>query len=145
MGDVDTLLALGITPGMIAPWGAQDVPGITGVGPWAEDALGPARPEILSGTASGITSDASEKIAGVNPTRIVAVNHSIDGDTAQLLQSIAPTTLKPDGATNWQIPWRDQVKQIAAGVDRADEADSLISEAEESFDSFQKKHPETAG
>ena len=54
LGDADTLLALGITPVTVAPWGAEGDGDPSGVGPWAEELLGEAKPEVIYNTATGL-------------------------------------------------------------------------------------------
>jgi len=51
LGDADTLLALGITPVAVAPWGAKGDTHPSGVGPWARDKLGDAEPATIYDTA----------------------------------------------------------------------------------------------
>ena len=77
LGDVDTVLALGETPVALAPWaGATDV-----VGPWAEDLLGDKKPTVIEDTSTGFDQQKIEAIAATDPTKIIAVNHAVDGET----------------------------------------------------------------
>ena len=109
LGDADTLLALGVTPSLVSPWGAQgDVPA-NGVGPWSQELIGDAKPDVVYDTATGFTSEVLEKISANDPSQIIAVNQAVDQQAKTALEDIAPTTLKPEGTENWLVPWRDQV------------------------------------
>ncbi|WP_018119369.1 ABC transporter substrate-binding protein [Corynebacterium mastitidis] len=145
LGDADTLLALGITPVAVAPFGPQGEVDPSGVGPWATDLLGDAEPTPIYNTSSGFSAEIIEQVTAANPTQIIAVNAAVDGQAREALNKIAPTTVKPEGATDWQIPWEDQVSTIARAVDRAEEGEELIEETERAFEEFQKSHPEAQG
>lgn len=145
LGDVDTLLALGITPVAIAPWGAEGDGSESGVGPWSEGLLGDAKPEKIFNTASGFTVDILEKVTATNPTQIIAVNQAVDAQAKASLEKIASTTVKPEGYQDWQIPWDKQVETISQAVGKEEEGDRLIKETEEKFAQFKKDHPELQG
>ena len=145
LGDADTLLALGIQPVLVAPWGAEGDVDASGVGPWATEKLGDNKPEVVYGTANGFTAEILEKISAADPDKIIAVNSAVDAQAKKALNDIATTTVKPDGATDWQIPWRDQVNQIAGAVDKQAEGDKLVKETQKAFDDFKKQHPELKG
>lgn len=145
LGDADTLLALDIQPVLIAPWGAEGDVAESGVGPWSEDLLKGEKPEKVFNTGSGFTSEILEKISASNPDQIIAVNQAVDAQAKKALEDIAPTTVKPEGTKDWQVPWQDQVEQIADAVDKEDEGDQLIKDTQQAFDGFVKKHPELKG
>ena len=113
LGDADTLLALGITPVTVAPWGAEGDGAPSGVGPWAEELLGEAKPEVIYNTATGFTADTFEQVTAADPSQIIAVNQAVDARTKGSLEEIAPTTVKPNGYEDWQVPWEKQVETIA--------------------------------
>ena len=145
LGDVDTLLALGITPVAIAPWGAQGDGDPSGVGPWAKELLGDAHPATIYNTASGFTADVLEQVTAADPTQIIAVNQAVDVQAQDSLENIAPTTLKPEGYQDWQIPWDKQVETIAGAVGKASEGEKLIEDTEKAFADFKAAHPELKG
>ncbi|WP_182358125.1 ABC transporter substrate-binding protein [Tomitella gaofuii] len=145
LGDTDTLLALGITPVAIAPWGAQGDVDESGVGPWAQDALGDARPPLIFNTASGFTADIVEQVAATNPTQIIAVNNAVNEQAKTDLERIAPVTVHPPEYKDWQVPWKVQVTTIAEAVGKPDQGQKLIEQAEASLAEFRETHPELQG
>ncbi|OFP86317.1 ABC transporter substrate-binding protein [Corynebacterium sp. HMSC059E07] len=145
LGDADTVLALGITPVAVAPWGAQGDGDPSGVGPWAKELLGDAQPEVIYNTASGFTADVLEQVTASDPTQIIAVNQAVDQEAQKSLEEIAPLTIKPEGFEDWQVPWEEQVKTIASAVDKEEEGDKLIDKAQGAFDEFKESHPELNG
>jgi len=142
LGDADTLLALGITPVTVAPWGAEGDGDPSGVGPWAEELLGEAKPEVIYNTATGFTADTFEQVTAADPTQIIAVNQAVDARTEESLEEIAPTTVKPNGYEDWQVPWEKQVETIADAVGKKDEGDKLIDDTEKAFEDFRHEHAE---
>ena len=145
LGDADTLLALGIKPVVVAPWGAQGDVDESGVGPWAKNLLGDAKPEVVFGTGQGFSAEVLEKITAADPQQIIAVNAAVDAQAKKALNEIAPTTVKPEGTTDWQIPWRKQVEQIASAVNKKDEGTQLIRDTEKSLSDFVVQHPQAKG
>ncbi|QNE88850.1 iron-siderophore ABC transporter substrate-binding protein [Corynebacterium incognita] len=144
-GDADTLLALGITPVAVAPWGAEADTDPSGVGPWATEMLGDAQPEKIFNVAQGVSADIVEQVTATNPDKIIAVNQAIDAKAKEELEAIAPTTVKPEGTTDWQIPWKDQVKAIAKAVGKESEGEELITKTEEAFEEFRNNHKDVQG
>lgn len=145
LGDADTLLALGVTPSLVAPFTAEGVDAKNGLGPWSQELIGDAKPDVVQNTTQGFTSEILEKISANDPSQIIAVNQAVDEQTKKALEDIAPTTLKPAGATDWQIPWRDQVTTIAKAVDKKDKGEELIEQTQKSFDDFVAAHPDMKG
>ena len=145
LGDADTVLALGITPVAVAPWGAQGDGDGSGVGPWAKELVGDAQPEVIYNTASGFTAQVLEQVTASDPTQIIAVNQAVDQEAKKSLEDIAPLTVKPEGFEDWQIPWEEQVKTIASALDKEEEGEKLIDQAEDAFKQFKDSHPELQG
>lgn len=145
LGDADTVLALGITPVAVAPWGSQGDGDGSGVGPWAKELLGDAHPKVIYNTASGFTAEVLEQVTASDPTQIIAVNQAVDQEAKKSLEDIAPLTVKPEGFEDWQIPWEEQVKTIASAVDKEEEGEKLIDQAEDAFEQFKDSHPELQG
>lgn len=145
LGDADTVLALGLTPVAVAPWGAKGDGDPSGVGPWAKELLGDAQPEVIYNTASGFTAEVLEQVTASDPTQIIAVNQAVDQEAKKSLEEIAPLTVKPEGFEDWQIPWDEQVKAIASALDKEEEGEKLIDQAEDAFEQFKDSHPELQG
>ena len=145
LGDADTVLALGITPVAVAPWGAQGDGDGSGVGPWAKELVGDAQPEVIYNTASGFTAQVLEQVTASDPTQIIAVNQAVDQEAKKSLEDIAPLTVKPEGFKDWQIPWEEQVKTIAAAVDKEEEGEELIGQAQDALEQFKNSHLELQG
>ncbi len=145
LGDADTVLALGLTPVAVAPWGAQGDGDGSGVGPWAKELLGDAQPEVIYNTASGFTAEVLEQVTASDPTQIIAVNQAVDQEAKKSLEDIAPLTVKPEGFEDWQIPWEEQVKTIASALDKEEEGEKLIDQAEGALEQFKDSHPELQG
>src|SRR5699024_6554071 len=113
-----------------APWGAKGDGHPSGVGPWAMDELGDARPPTIYGTAKGFTANVIEQVASTDPTKIIAVNNKVDDQARADLEQIAPVTVHPPEYEDWQVPWQAQVMTIADAVDKHDEGQKLVQQSE---------------
>lgn len=142
-GDADTLLALGITPVALATWGSEGDGDPSGVGPWAKEKLGSAKPTVLYDVARGIDSKVLEKVAALKPTKIIAVNQAVDATAQTELNKIAPTTVHDPQYKDWQVPWDAQVRTIAKAVAKEGEGEKLIKESEKAMSDLANKHKDT--
>lgn len=134
----DVVLALGVTPVGVTEW-YGDQPYATW--PWAQDELGGATPEVLS------VADTFEyeKIAGLAPDLIVAVNAGLDQASYDRLSAIAPTVAQPtDGPSNF-APWDAQTLIVGQALGRADEAQALVTGIRDRFAAEAAAHPQFAG
>ena len=102
------------------------------------------QPRKIFDTAQGITAQVIEKVTAANPSQIIAVNQAVDAQAKESLEKIAPTTLKPEGFKDWQIPWDKQVETIAKAVGKQAEGEQLIEETKGPGE-VQARPPGTAG
>ncbi|GAA1081877.1 ABC transporter substrate-binding protein [Tsukamurella spumae] len=142
LGDVDTLLALGVVPVVVTPW-AQDAK--EPVGEWAKPLLQGKNPQMLLGTGTQLDTKALETLAAAKPDVIVAVNSGFDDATFTRLEAIAPVVRRPAQYEAWGVPWQDQVRAIATGVHRAAQGDALIGKTEATIRRTQEQHPQYRG
>ncbi|GAA1083014.1 ABC transporter substrate-binding protein [Tsukamurella strandjordii] len=142
LGDVDTLLALGVVPVLVAPW-AQDA--TEPVGEWSKPLLQGQQPAMVLGTGNGVDGKAIETIAASKPDLIVAVNSGFDDATFERLRSIAPVIRRPAEFAAWGVPWETQVRTIAAGVGLAGQGDALITKTNDTIARTKADHPQYQG
>lgn len=142
LGDVDTLLALGVVPVLVAPW-AQDA--TEPVGEWAKPLLQGQNPAMVLGTGNGVDGKALETIAAAKPDVIVAVNSGFDDATFERLKSIAPVIRRPAEFAAWGVPWETQVRTIAAGIGLDAQGDALISKTNDTIARTKAEHPQYRG
>ncbi|GAB3130097.1 iron-siderophore ABC transporter substrate-binding protein [Tsukamurella serpentis] len=141
LGDVDTLLALGIEPVLVAPW-AKDA--VEPVGEWAKPLL-KSKPQMVLGTSTEVDTKALEKLAATKPDVIVAVNSGFNDATYQRLEAIAPVVRRPAKFEAWSVPWEEQVRAISAGVSKAAEGDALIAKTNETINRTKAQYPQFQG
>ena len=141
---MDTVLALGEQPVGYATWEAEGSGDPSGLGPWAKDKL-TGEPNPIRNTTTEFSTDTAEQVAALDPTKIIAVNSGFDSDKQALLQQIAPATFHSDQHEDWQVPWDEQIKEIAAALGQEAEGDKLIAESEQAFADFRQAHPELQG
>lgn len=144
LGDVDTVLALGEQPVGYATWQQEGSGDPSGLGPWAKDKL-TVDPNPIRDTTTEFSTDTAEKVASLNPTKIIAVNSGLEADKEALLEQIAPTTFHSDKYQDWQVPWDEQIKEISKALNKEAEGEKLIADSEQAFQDFREAHPEMQG
>jgi iron complex transport system substrate-binding protein len=135
--DQDTALALGFVPVGITQWFDSHE---HGVGPWAEDLLGDAEPEVLDNATVN-----AEQIAALHPDLILALYSALTEDEYETLSQIAPVVAQPGEYVDYGIPWQEQTRTIGRALGRPDEADALVAEVDRLFASAVDEHPEFQG
>jgi iron complex transport system substrate-binding protein len=133
----DVVYALGVTPvGMPSfSYGAGD----DGVLPWDEDLFDPEETTLLD-TADG---PPLEQIAALRPDVILAPYEGFDRSVYDDLSGIAPTVAYP--GEPWTTPWEEQTRMIGAALGLADEAEQLITDAQDTLAAAAAGHPEFGG
>ncbi|HEY9314668.1 iron-siderophore ABC transporter substrate-binding protein [Williamsia sp.] len=116
--DADTLLALGVTPVAIRSLYEFE----SGVGPWAEEALGDAKPTVWTGQDLNY-----ESIAAADPDLIVFATSGGDEEEYKLLSAIAPTIPLPEGAEPWAATTEQTTLLIAEALGRKADGEQLLA------------------
>jgi iron complex transport system substrate-binding protein len=135
--DQDFLLTLGVVPVGIRDW-YGDQP--RAVWPWARDALGDAKPTVLSADEIEF-----EKVAALRPDLIVGVSSGMTEDEYETLSAIAPTITQTDEYVDYGVPWQDGLRMIGQAVGKSDEADAQIEKIDAQFEDIRDAHPEWKG
>lgn len=134
----DTVLQLGYTPIATTEWyGEQPY----AVWPWAREALGDAKPTVLS-TADGFD---LETIASLRPDLILGVNAGIEQKDYDRLSKLAPTIAAPKDSTDYFSPWDQQVRLIAQALGVPERGDELIQQVKDDYARVAAEHPEFKG
>lgn len=134
-GDGDLMLALGLTPITIRAYSDE----IT-VGPWMEEALGDAQPEVLP----AFEELNFEQIAALRPDLILGTTY-LSQEEYETLSEIAPTIAQPDGYVNYGVPWQVQTRLTGRALGKRREAERIIAEVEARFEDARQAHPEFEG
>lgn len=134
----DTVLALGRTPVATTEWYGEQP---SAVWPWAQDALGDAKPTVLN------SSDGPqfEKIAELEPDLTIGTNSGVTKADYEKLSALAPTIAAPPGASDYFSPWPVQTRLIGDALGLRPEADQLIKDIQDRFAATARKHPEFRG
>lgn len=134
----DIVLELGYKPVATTEWyGDQPY----AVWPWAQEALGDAKPEVLS-NADGFQ---FEKIAALRPDLIIGANAGMEKKDYEQLSRIAPTIATPKGGTQYFSPWDDQVEVVAKALGKPEEGAKLIQQVKDDYAAVAAENPEFKG
>jgi iron complex transport system substrate-binding protein len=136
--DHDVLLGLGVVPVGLQQWiDTYD----SGVGPWAEEELRAAEPEVFA-VADELN---FERIAALRPDLIVGVSRALDATAYERLSAIAPTVAKPEGYADYTVPMEEQALVIGKAVGLTAKAGELVAAAEKSLADAARANPGFAG
>jgi iron complex transport system substrate-binding protein len=131
----DTVIALGFKPIATTEWyGKQPY----AVWPWAEEALGDAKPTVLTNT-DGFQ---FEKIATLRPDLIIGTNAGMQRADYKKLSAIAPTIAGAKGSTDYFSPWDQQTELIAKSLGKEAEGRKLVQGIKDQYAAAAAEHPE---
>ncbi|WP_433799507.1 iron-siderophore ABC transporter substrate-binding protein [Actinomycetospora sp. CA-084318] len=133
--DVDFALALGVVPvGERQFLGSFDAANR----PWAQQALGGQRPELVGGNQIDV-----EKVASLRPDLILGVYSYMERADYDALSRIAPTIADPqDGVA---VPWQEQTRITGQALGESARADQVIASVEQRFTDAKNANPQFAG
>lgn len=135
--DADFVLALGVVP-----VGVRDFVGAFDEGgrPWAQQALGGARPELVGGQEVDI-----EKVAALRPDVIIGLYSFMDRATYDILSRIAPTVADPNPGGVPAPSWQEQTRLTGTILGRTQQAEEVVRGVEQRFADARTRNPAFAG
>ncbi|WP_214364513.1 iron-siderophore ABC transporter substrate-binding protein [Pseudonocardia sp. H11422] len=134
--EADFVLALGVVP-----VGVRDFIGEfpEDTRPWAQEALGGAKPEVVGGNEIDF-----EKIAALQPDLIMGVYSFMDQAAYDTLMKIAPTIpAVTEGST--AATWQEQTRITGKALGREEKAEEVISATEKKFADARAANPSFEG
>ncbi len=135
--DQDNLLALGIIPIAIRDWyGNQPY----AVWPWAQSALGSAKPVLLNASLINF-----EQIAALEPDLIIAASAGLTPVEYEKLSLIAPTIASPPDVPPFSIPWDVKHRHISEAFGLKKLAEQQIQDIVVKFKNISRTHTEFQG
>ena len=138
-GDVDTLLALGVTPVLVPDidprWKRAG-----GVAPWSRSRVRGKAPVVASNEALEF-----EKVAAARPDLITAVEYDLKRPDYRKLSELAPTVPPPKGFAPYTVPWDTMAVQVGAALGRRADAETLVEATRDRIAAAAKANPEFAG
>lgn len=135
--DADFALALGTVP-----VGVRDFTGAFDetTRPWAQQALGGARPEQVGGSEIDV-----EKVASLRPDLILGVYSFMERATYDRLSQIAPTIADPTEGGARPATWQEQTKITGQALGESARADQVVAGVEQRFADARTANPQFAG
>jgi iron complex transport system substrate-binding protein len=137
-GDVDTLLALGVTPVLVPDidprWKQSG-----GMGPWSRSRVRGKAPVVAN-----LEEVEFEKVAAARPGLFTAVEYDLKRPDYDKLSELAPTVPPPKGYEPYTVPWDVMAKQVGAGLGRADDAEQLVKATRARIAAAAKANPKFA-
>ena len=137
-GDVDTLLALGVTPVLVPDidprWKKSG-----GIAPWSRAQMRGDRPVVASNQELEF-----EKIAAARPDLITAVEFDLEKPDYEKLSDLAPTVPPPKGFAAYTVPWDRMALQVGASLGRRADAEPLVKATRDRIAAASKANPRFA-
>ena len=132
------MLALGFKPIATTEWYGEQP---HAVWPWAQAALGDAKPTVLS-NADGFQ---FEKIATLRPDLIIGTNSGMQRADYEKLSAIAPTIAAAKGSTDYFSPWDQQTELIAKALGKEAEGRALVRSIKDRYAKVAGRAPGVRG
>lgn len=129
----DFVLAFGVKPIGLRRWYGNYE---NGVWPWAQAALGDAKPVVMWGSIN------VEQIASLKPDLIVATMSGITRAQYDFLSKIAPTLVGPTGSGFFDVSWQDQTRMLGKAFGKSQRAEFLINDINQRLAKIRKAHPQ---
>lgn len=139
--DQDAVLALGRTPVASVSWFEEKA-----VYPWAEAAAEKAGGEdidIIS--AEELESGGPEAVAAHRPDLIIAIFSYLTKEDYAEYSKIAPTIVGLADYPNDGTPWQQQTELVGQALGKADEAKTVVAEAEQEIADIAAEHSDFTG
>lgn len=137
--DHEHLLALGVVPLGVRDWYGNGYDTI--FWPWAKDALGDAKPEII-GKFDSVNLEA---VAALKPDLITGVYSGMSESEYKKLSQIAPTLMQSGDYVDYGMPWQEETRMIGRALGKADLAEKLVTDVQAQFAKARAEHSEFAG
>lgn len=134
--EADFVLALGVVPvGVRDFFGEFD----EAARPWAQEALGGARPADVGGRELNL-----EQVAAQEPDLVLGVYSFLDQTEYDALTRIAPTVAQPN-TTNDAATWQEQTRVTGRALGRSARAEQVITDVEARFAQVRAQYPALEG
>jgi len=137
-GDVDTLLALGVTPVLVPDidprWKKTG-----GVAPWSRSRVRGEAPVVASNQELEF-----EKVAATRPELVTAVEYDLKKPDYGKLSELAPTVPPPKGYEPYTVPWDVMAAQVGAALGRRADAEKLVKATRARIAAASKANPKFA-
>lgn len=132
----DFILALGVKPVALRRWYGTYP---NGVWPWAQAALGDAKPVVMWGSIN------IEQIAALKPDLIVGIMSGINRSEYQILSKIAPTLVGPPGSGLFNVAWQTHTRFLAKALGRVAKGEQIIQQLNNRLAQIKRNHPQWQG
>ena len=135
--DQDAVLALGVVPVGVGDflggykWRER---------PWAQQALGGAKPPVVSGQEINF-----EAVAAQRPDLIIAINAGLKRADYDRLSKLAPTVGQSGDYIDFGMPWDEQTLLVGRALGREGRAKQVVAGVNARFAAFREKHPDFDG
>jgi iron-siderophore transport system substrate-binding protein len=135
--DQDAILALGVVPVGVGDF----LGGYTWrERPWAQKALGGAKPAVVAGQEINF-----EAVAAQRPDLIIAINAGLKKNAYDRLTQIAPTVGQSGDHIDFGMPWDAQTLLVGQALGREDQARKVVADVRAKFAKVRGEHPEFEG
>ena len=138
VGDLDNVLALGVTP-VLAPESQT-------TWPWIDQTVASKiETKYATGQGGGDTTLPFETVAASTPDVIIAITDTGLEKNYANLSKIAPVVALPDKPSASEVDWEAAIRLVGQALDRNTEAEQQITKTEELIAKVKQDNPEFAG
>ena len=141
--DVDTVLALGVTPVAFQEFAAFPDATVPGLGPWAQDEPAATAGDIEVLPVSGTPS--VEDVLALQPDLVIAIGSGLEQDEYDQLSALVPVLARPEGSTAFLVDRDEATLAIGRALGKEDQAQTLLDDVDVQLSDAAAANPDFAG
>lgn len=141
--DVDTVLALGVTPVAFQEFAAFPDAEVPGLGPWAQDEPAATAGDIEVFPVADPPS--VEDVLALEPDLVIAVGSGLEQDEYDQLSALVPVLARPEDSTAFLVGRDEATLAIGRALGREDEARALLADVDARLSDAAATAPQFAG
>ena len=139
--DVDTVLALGVTPVAFQEFSTFPDATVPGLGPWAQDEPAAEGDIELLPVAEVPT---VEDVLALEPDLVIAIGSGIEQEEYDQLSALVPVLARPEGSAAFLVGRDEATTMIGEALGKADEAQALLEDVDGSLTEAADANPQFA-
>jgi iron complex transport system substrate-binding protein len=141
--DVDTVLALGVTPVAFQEFATFPDATVPGLGPWAQD-----EPAATAGDIQVLPvaeTPTVEQVLALRPDLVIAVGSGLEQEEYDQLSALVPVLARPEGSTAFLVDREAATLAIGQALGKQDQAQALLDDVDDQLSAAAQANPEFAG
>lgn len=141
--DVDTVLALGVTPVAFQEFATFPDAAVPALGPWAQEEPAATAEDIQVFPVAAAPS--LEEVLALEPDLVIAVGSGLEQEEYDQLSSVVPVLARPEGSAPFLVGREEATLAIGQALGLEDEAQALLDDVDTQLADAAEANPQFTG